>query len=51
MAPYCELRDFECLARHVENITDVHDCKRCELSCSNTVYDIEKLSEKCVLYS
>lgn len=42
---YCNLAHFDCLARHLQNITDVKDCKQCELSCSNTVYDIEKLSE------
>lgn len=42
---YCNLVHFECLARHLQNITDVKDCKQCELSCSNTVYDIEKMSE------
>lgn len=46
VAPYCDLQDFDCLTKNVGNITDVRDCKGCELSCSNTVYDIEKLSEK-----
>lgn len=42
--PHCKIHEFECLVKHMKNITDVRDCHRCELSCMNTVYDIEKLS-------
>lgn len=43
--PYCNIQQLECLAKYMENITNVKDCQICELSCSNTVYDIEKLSK------
>ncbi|XP_031627738.1 sodium channel protein Nach [Contarinia nasturtii] len=42
---YCTVKDLKCLSRFAENITDVRDCNRCELSCANTVYEIEKLSK------
>lgn len=41
---YCELKDFECLSKHASNITNLRSCRHCELSCHNTVYDIEKLN-------
>ncbi|XP_037027868.1 sodium channel protein Nach isoform X2 [Bradysia coprophila] len=43
--PYCTIEQFQCLAKYSRNITEVRDCNTCELSCSNTVYDIEKLSK------
>lgn len=46
--PYCRLEQFGCLAKYAQNITEVRDCNFCELSCSNTVYDIEKLSKTLV---
>lgn len=42
---YCQVKDFQCLAKYADNITNVRDCNKCELSCENTVYDIEKLSK------
>lgn len=39
------MKDLKCLARYASNITDVRDCTECELSCDNTVYEIEKLSK------
>lgn len=47
--PYCTIEQFQCLAKYSRNITEVRDCNSCELSCSNTVYDIEKLSKTLVL--
>lgn len=38
----CELKDFGCLSKHASNITNIRRCLRCELSCLNTVYDVEK---------
>jgi acid-sensing ion channel, other len=40
----CGLDDFLCLAKYQKNITDIRNCRHCELSCFNTVYDIEKFS-------
>lgn len=34
-----------CIADHVSNITSIQGCERCELSCANTVYEIEKLTK------
>jgi amiloride-sensitive sodium channel len=42
---HCGIEDFGCLAKHVNNITDIKACKHCELCCLNTVYDIEKFSK------
>lgn len=41
----CGIEDFSCLLKYVKNITDIKACKHCELSCLNTVYDIEKFSK------
>lgn len=41
-APICEIKDFVCLSKYVLNITSIRRCLKCELSCLNTVYDIEK---------
>jgi acid-sensing ion channel, other len=41
---HCGLDDFGCLDKHRDNITDIKNCRQCELSCLNTVYDIEKYS-------
>lgn len=38
----CKIKDFECLSKHASNITNIRRCLKCELSCLNTVYDIEK---------
>jgi hypothetical protein len=43
--PYCEIQDIECLSKYLTNITDIRGCAHCELSCHNTVYDIEKFSK------
>jgi acid-sensing ion channel, other len=40
----CGLDDMFCLYKHRYNITDIRNCRHCELSCFNTVYDIEKFS-------
>jgi acid-sensing ion channel, other len=42
---YCRVKDMECLAKHLSNITEIRGCGHCELSCDNTVYDIEKFSK------
>lgn len=41
----CGLDDFLCLLKFRENITDIRGCRQCELSCVNTVYDIEKYTK------
>lgn len=41
----CGLDDFMCLLKYRENITDIRSCRECELSCLNTVYDIEKYTK------
>lgn len=38
----CELKDFKCLSQAASNITSMKKCLKCELSCLNTVYDVEK---------
>lgn len=40
----CGLDDFLCLLKYRQNITDIRNCRHCELNCLNTVYDIEKFS-------
>ncbi|GBP44395.1 Sodium channel protein Nach [Eumeta japonica] len=40
----CMLRELACIARHVQAITDVTRCD-CELGCTHTVYEVEKLTE------
>lgn len=40
----CGLDDFLCLLKYRDNITDIRSCRHCELSCLNTVYDIEKFT-------
>lgn len=42
---HCGINDFSCLHKFHQNITDIRMCKHCELSCLNTVYDIEKFSK------
>lgn len=42
---HCGIDDFSCLLKFHHNITDIKMCKHCELSCLNTVYDIEKFSK------
>lgn len=43
--PYCTLDKFKCLAKYVLNITDFKNCGHCEVSCDNTVFDIEKVTK------
>ncbi|XP_044755808.1 sodium channel protein Nach-like [Coccinella septempunctata] len=40
---YCRIRELECVANNKGKILDVEHCD-CQLSCSNTVYEVEKLS-------
>ncbi|XP_013178118.1 PREDICTED: sodium channel protein Nach-like isoform X2 [Papilio xuthus] len=40
----CTVRELECIARYAAAITDVSRCT-CELGCSHTVYEVEKLTE------
>ncbi|ALC49816.1 ppk23 [Drosophila busckii] len=42
-APMCTVTDFNCLNEHQLNITNIKDCLQCELSCSKTVFNIDKL--------
>jgi amiloride-sensitive sodium channel len=42
---HCGIDDFSCLLKFHDNITNIRMCKHCELSCLNTVYDIEKFSK------
>ncbi|XP_063531962.1 sodium channel protein Nach [Cydia strobilella] len=41
---YCTILELECIANHMTSITDVSGCA-CELGCSHTVYEVEKLTE------
>uniref|UniRef100_A0A1I8P581 Sodium channel protein Nach n=2 Tax=Stomoxys calcitrans TaxID=35570 RepID=A0A1I8P581_STOCA len=41
--PMCGLDELSCLSDARNNITNIKDCMQCELSCSKTVYNIEKL--------
>ncbi|XP_055522415.1 sodium channel protein Nach-like [Wyeomyia smithii] len=43
--PFCEIAQFQCMARYIENISSIAECHHCELGCHNTVYDIEKYSK------
>ncbi|KAI9586057.1 hypothetical protein GQX74_001904 [Glossina fuscipes] len=40
---YCDIKELSCLEKHKQNITRNKDCRHCELGCSKTVYNIEKL--------
>lgn len=40
----CTVSELECIAKHAAAITDVTQCA-CELGCTHTVYEVEKLSE------
>ncbi|CAG9785122.1 unnamed protein product [Diatraea saccharalis] len=40
----CTVRELECIARYADAITDVTRCA-CELGCTHSVYEVEKLSE------
>ncbi|XP_063379360.1 sodium channel protein Nach [Cydia fagiglandana] len=41
---HCTVLELECIANHMASITDVSWCS-CELGCSHTVYEVEKLTE------
>ncbi|XP_054729475.1 sodium channel protein Nach [Anastrepha obliqua] len=41
--PMCGMSDLQCLGKNKANITNIKDCMQCELSCSKTVFNIEKL--------
>ncbi|XP_064537003.1 sodium channel protein Nach [Drosophila montana] len=41
--PMCAVKDFACLNEYRLNITNIKDCLQCELSCSKTVFNIDKL--------
>ncbi|EDW75033.2 uncharacterized protein Dwil_GK19918 [Drosophila willistoni] len=41
--PMCSIKDFGCLNDFKMNITNIKDCLQCELSCSKTVFNIDKL--------
>lgn len=43
--PYCTLLNMTCISLHASEITDITKCSNCELSCHNTVYDIEKFAK------
>ncbi|XP_045473290.1 sodium channel protein Nach-like [Harmonia axyridis] len=40
---YCSIREMECIANNKDQIVDIESCD-CQLGCSNTVYEVEKLS-------
>uniref|UniRef100_A0A1B0G173 Uncharacterized protein n=1 Tax=Glossina morsitans morsitans TaxID=37546 RepID=A0A1B0G173_GLOMM len=40
---YCNVKELSCLEKYKQNITRNRDCRHCELGCSKTVYNIEKL--------
>jgi acid-sensing ion channel, other len=37
----CTLKDFACLNKYRQNITNIRGCSQCELSCLNTIYESE----------
>ncbi|CAK1553645.1 unnamed protein product [Leptosia nina] len=41
---HCTVKELECIAKNVAAITDVNRCN-CELGCTHTVYEVEKLTE------
>lgn len=41
---YCSVAHLPCLVKHQGNLTNVKECARCELSCQNIVYEVDKLS-------
>lgn len=42
---YCKIEHIACLKEKKGNITSLKGCGDCELSCLNTVYDIEKFTK------
>lgn len=47
VAPFrhCRLSELRCIAENLDEIIATDKCS-CELGCSNTVYEVEKLSDK-----
>ncbi|XP_055838345.1 sodium channel protein Nach [Episyrphus balteatus] len=43
--PTCKISQLPCLQKYATNITNIKDCLHCELGCSQTVYNIEKLNK------
>lgn len=41
---HCKLEELNCIAEHLDDIKAIDRCS-CELGCSNTVYEVEKLNE------
>lgn len=41
----CNFNDFACISKNIKVIESEESCF-CELGCSNTVYEVEKLNEK-----
>lgn len=41
---HCTVKELECIAKHAADIIDVTWCS-CELGCSHTVYEVEKLTD------
>ncbi|XP_072940542.1 sodium channel protein Nach [Epargyreus clarus] len=41
---HCTVRELECIAKYASVITDVTRCA-CELGCTHTVYEVEKLTD------
>lgn len=41
---HCKINELGCIADHIEAIKSVDRCS-CQLGCSNTVYEVEKLNE------
>lgn len=41
---HCRINELACVADHLKEIVSVDKCT-CELGCSNTVYEVEKLNE------
>lgn len=47
---YCTIQKMTCIYQTAQNITDITKCSHCELSCKNTVYEIEKFSKMYVCH-
>lgn len=41
---HCSIKELDCVGEHLEEIRATDRCS-CELGCSNTVYEVEKLNE------
>jgi amiloride-sensitive sodium channel len=47
---HCNIQQLRCIWENVENIKAVDHCS-CQLGCSNTVYEVEKLNEVYVSFT